>query len=383
MTLITNTQSPATASPSGRPILYFDANPLDEKYLTGIGRYTARLAMAAHPHAEVRFFSGRWRLQIPHDLDWSLDQDLGAWARRVSKSRRVELETPPQQSVGVWCCLRPTERWFPTEVSVIYDFTPLTVPITHTERVRGLFQGFCSESLLSTDLALAISHSTKADAAWLCDLDPERIFVSYPGPSLCVHQHASPAQVTRQENVGIVVSTLEPRKNAMFLLEWFHQTKSLPPNSELWWVGPVGWLTSKRHLKKYLHGRDGRRVRLLGMVSDAKLCELLQTAQWSVYPSLYEGFGFPVLDSLRHGTPVMTSYNSSLREFSSPGLEFFDPCDAGTLDVAYQQLTSAQKLVIPQEPLEAKYNWDLVARQLIDACQDYQRQHRSLQTIAA
>ena len=71
------------------------------------------------------------------------------------------------------------------------------------------------------------------------------------------------------------------------------------------------------------------------MVPDAALCRLYRRAGRTIYPSLYEGFGFPVLDSLRHGTPVLTSQNSSLREFTVPGVTFFDPCDAATLDAAW------------------------------------------------
>ncbi len=75
-----------------------------------------------------------------------------------------------------------------------------------------------------------------------------------------------------------------------------------------------------------------------------------RTAAWTIYPSLYEGFGFPVLDSLRHGAPVLASLNSSLREFDSPGLQFFDPYDAPTLDEAWRALQAESPTEILQEP---------------------------------
>lgn len=146
------------------------------------------------------------------------------------------------------------------------------------------------------------------------------------------HEHREP--VERQPNVGLVVSTLEPRKNAQFLFDWFLNSKLVPDDAELWWVGPIGWLTSHRELKGAR--KAGRKIKFLGVVSDAELCKLYQTAGWSIYPSLYEGFGFPVLDALRHGTPVITSYNSSTREFESPGLHFIDPYDASTVDDAWR-----------------------------------------------
>ena len=128
-----------------------------------------------------------------------------------------------------------------------------------------------------------------------------------------------------------MVSTLEPRKNAFFLLDWFRQSQALPAGSELWWVGPLGWLTSRRRLRQYQNAA-GRKVRFLGVVSDAELCRLYRTAGWSAYPSLYEGFGFPVLDALRHGTPVLASYHSALvrtRSSRRPLLRSLRPGDRG------------------------------------------------------
>src|SRR5262249_26877817 len=78
--------------------------------------------------------------------------------------------------------------------------------------------------------------------------------------------------------------------------------------------------------------------RFLGMVPDARLCELYRRAAFTIYPSLYEGFGFPVLDALRHGTPVVSSFNSSLQEFAGPGGFYFDPCDPASLDAACREL---------------------------------------------
>ena len=68
-------------------------------------------------------------------------------------------------------------------------------------------------------------------------------------------------------------------------------------------------------------------------MSDAELCRLYQMAGWSIYPSRYEGFGFPILDSLRHGTPVLASCTSPMCEFDHPSVYFFDPHDPGTVDL--------------------------------------------------
>jgi glycosyltransferase involved in cell wall biosynthesis len=350
--------------------VFVDVNPLAERHLTGIGRYTARLALALAKETggPVRFTSQDQEVIAPRGLDWSQDQDLARWGRAVWRGRRVPLERAgvPGDAVAVFPCLREPVRRFPFEVSVLHDFTTLVVPFTHSERTRSQFARFFARDLPWSDAALSVSASTKADASWLCDFPQDRITVAPPGPSLCVEHHLDARPAARRPGVGLVVSTLEPRKNAFFLLDWFHSTDALPPGAELWWVGPVGWLTSRRKLRRYREpGPFGRRVRFLGVVSDAALCRLYRSAGWSAYPSLYEGFGFPVLDALRHGTPVLSSYHSSLRELAHPGVHFFDPYDPSTVDDAWHSLQAAGAAVTPRESLDAVYDWGALARSVL------------------
>ena len=81
---------------------------------------------------------------------------------------------------------------------------------------------------------------------------------------------------------------------------------------------------------------------------------------------MYEGFGFPILDSLRHGTPVLASCTSSMGEFDNPGIFFFDPQDPATVDLAWQRLEAARPVTIPKTQLDDIYSWDFVVRALLD-----------------
>jgi glycosyltransferase involved in cell wall biosynthesis len=349
------------------PTVFVDASPFSYRRLTGLSRYTARLALALAAHAPVRFFCQRLEVVAPAALDWSQDQDLARWSRRVWRGRREPLGTPPPESLGLYSSVRSGERIFPFEVSVLHDFSPLVLPRTHLESTVAQFRRFFARDLLASDLALADSPATKADASWLTPMEPEQVHVAPPGPSLCLHAHLHPGPVRRLPHVGLVVSTLEPRKNARFLLDWFLTTEVLPPDAELWWVGPLGWLTSRRELRTRRGSLPRRRVRFLGVVSDARLCRLYRAAGWSAYPSLYEGFGFPVLDALRHGTPVLAAYHSALCEFRGPGVYPFDPCDPATVDRAWQELRRDQPVAIPRAPLDQRFDWHNVVRILLDA----------------
>lgn len=349
------------------PTVFVDAGPFSYSRLTGLSRYTAQLTLALAGRVPIRFFCEDQEIHPPRNLDWSQDQDLARWSRRIWRGRRTPIGAIPDHSIGLFCTLRPIHRTFPYEVSVLHDFSPYTVPATHLESTRKMFGGFFVRALPVSDLAVAVSESTKADAAWLSPMDPSKIVVAHSGPSLCVGKHGSVRPVQRRSNVGLVVSTLEPRKNARFLFDWFFHSSEVADDSELWWVGPTGWLSSRRELKRLQKPGSGRRIKFLGVVGDAQLCRLYQTAAYSAYPSLYEGFGFPVLDSLRHHTPVLAAQNSSIREFDSPGLFFFDPLDKDTLEGAYKRChAEAVGRAIPQTPLEQHYSWRNVAQTILD-----------------
>ena len=95
------------------------------------------------------------------------------------------------------------------------------------------------------------------------------------------------------------------------------------------------------------------------------------TKRWSVYPSLYEGFGLPVLDALRHGTPVLASEHSSLCELDHPGVHYFDPYDAATVDSAWRSFSASPSLVTPSVILDTLYRWEAVARTVLDLSELY------------
>jgi glycosyltransferase involved in cell wall biosynthesis len=176
--------------------------------------------------------------------------------------------------------------------------------------------------------------------------------------------------VARRDNVILVVGMLEPRKNGPFVLDWFADTRVLPPGTELWWAGPPGWLGGRPGARR--RWPPGRTVRFLGMVSDRRLCALYRRAAFTLYPSLYEGFGFPVLDSLRHGAPVLSSFHSSLREFAGPqgvqpGVFYFDPCDRASLDDACGELLAAGVARVGRADL-GRFSWDGLARTVLSLC---------------
>jgi glycosyltransferase involved in cell wall biosynthesis len=362
-----------TVQPAADPI-YVDSGPLRERHLTGIGRFVARLVEALVRRRSVCLFraDGRGDVTLAAMDEPGCDLDLAGWARRLlRRPGQRHNQALAERSAAIWTALRPAQRHFRRELGILYDFTPVLLPWAHAESTRAHFGSFFGKESSLCDKLVAISQSTKHDASWLCALPNEHVVVGYPGPSLCVRQHAHTQPVARRENVILVVSTLEPRKNGPFLLDWFCTTQALPADMELWWVGPKGWWSSNDWLGEVARrrrGNDSRRVHLCGMVSDARLCALYQQATFTIYPSLYEGFGFPVLDSLLHGAPVACSYNSSLKEFEDTGAFFFDAADPGSVDDACRALLAARPVPIDESALRKRFSWDALADTVLKLC---------------
>lgn len=365
--------------------LYIEISPLFTTCLTGIGRFVARLIGAVAQRTPVCLVrispdSGRStamrrgkrsasRIITAADLP-PATMNLQRWQRELLRLSRPYDAGTDAEGVGLFTWLRPPGRYFQRELGVFYDFTPLIMPWVHAPSTVQAFRTFFARDP-GYHKALAISESTKADARWLSRMCQDDVVVAYPGPSLCPGQHLDPRPCTRRSNVMLVVSTLEQRKNGPFVLDWFMKSREVPAGAELWWVGPRGWWAPgcwQTELRRRARGRGsrGQRIRFLGMVSDADLCRLYREAAFCIYPSLYEGFGFPVLDALLHGTPVLSSYNSSLQEFAGPGVFYFDACDADSLECACSELMATGPTPVARESLRQRCSWDALAQTVLD-----------------
>jgi glycosyltransferase involved in cell wall biosynthesis len=365
--------------------LYVEIGALLGKHLTGIGRFIARLIEALSRHRPLRLintFDGRLaehmrlskRLSLgeeivvpPHAMP-SADRDLKRWVERLLTFPRAKFDkSRARQGATLFTTLRPDERQSRWEMGILYDFCPVLLPWTQVEETRRYFERFYARSASLCDRVVAISRSTRQDASWLSPIPPDRIRVGYPGASLCVQAHASGRSALRNKRMILVVSTLEPRKNAGFLLDWFGRTNILDPGMELYWVGPRGWLSMPTAGSRH-SPLGNRKVRFLGVVSDCRLCELYRQAAFTIYPSLYEGFGFPVLDSLRHQTPVACALHSSLQEFEGPGVYYFDPHDPASLEETCTRLLQERDRGFARNDLEARFSWEELAQEIIASC---------------
>jgi glycosyltransferase involved in cell wall biosynthesis len=168
------------------------------------------------------------------------------------------------------------------------------------------------------------------------------------------------------------ICTLEPRKNLVHLLRCFHRLlQEKPAALRLVLVGPTGWKTDPVFALLQEHPDLRARVVLAGYVPDADLAALYSGARGFVYPSLYEGFGLPVLEAMQCGTPVITSDSSSLPEVVGDTSLLVPPTDADALSDALLRLVTDDGLVadLGRRGLErsALFSWDRTAEETVRA----------------
>lgn len=227
----------------------------------------------------------------------------------------------------------------PRSVVTIHDVGYRAFPEAHTARRRLELELTTRWSLRAAQHVIAISQATKADLVRHYGADPQRVSVVYHGVQQSFvptadGQHLAPLLRQRyalERPYLLYVGTIQPRKNLIRLLEAFaHALPHLEEPPLLVLAGREGWLSSAIFARARALGLASH-VRFPGYIPDADLPALLRGALAFVFPSLYEGFGMPVLEAMACGTPVLTANGSALREVADTAALLIDPTNTDAL----------------------------------------------------
>lgn len=249
--------------------------------------------------------------------------------------------------------------------ATIFDLTCRIVPEFHTPGNIKADQSFTEQVLTRADSLIAISENSKADAVRLLGVNPERIEVIHPG---IPEQYFGAAASPRSKPYVLYVGAIEPRKNVDRLLDAWHLLKpSLREEFDLVVAGATGW-QSERTVRRLEAGiRD---IRYLRYVPEQELPGLTAGATAFVYPSLYEGFGFPVAQAMACGVPVITSNNSCLPEIVGPGGLFVDPRSPIEIAAALERLLTSpgvrDRLGAAGAVHAHRYRWEICAQKSLE-----------------
>jgi glycosyltransferase involved in cell wall biosynthesis len=260
-------------------------------------------------------------------------------------------------------------------VTTIHDLTFFLLPDTHTFVKRHYFQKLIPSSARRSEVIITVSESAKRDIVQRLGVPAEKVHVIYHGKD----ERFRPIQdQDRLEDIrvryglprGVILSVgvIEPRKNLETLVRAYAQAKSLHADYCLVVAGDLGWkceavfrAVEKCGLKE--------KVIFPGFIPEEDLAALYNLSRLFVYPSLYEGFGLPVLEAMACGVPVITSNVSAMPEIAGDSALLIDPRSCEELAQAMCRALQDNELrrAMSQKGIERSkfFSWEKTARETL------------------
>jgi glycosyltransferase involved in cell wall biosynthesis len=315
-------------------VVAFDATPLEMARPAGIGRYTAELlaALLRHPACpELALVAAR---ALPASV---LRGTLTQHGPRL-----------PNRTLWMQCVLpmtlrrlRPNVCHFTNSVAPLFIDRPYVVTVhdmalylyarTQTARHLVAARSILPRTARRASAVVTVSESARRDIVEVLQLPPERVRVVYQAAGSqfrVVTDDQALDRVRRRYALSrpfvLFVGTIEPRKNLRRLFEAFARLASDHPDLQLVIAGQLGWKYAGilRHLERLGLSSSVRRI---GYADDADLPALYNLARLVALPSLYEGFGLPILEAMASGVPVVTSARASMEEIGGDAAILVDP----------------------------------------------------------
>jgi len=263
------------------------------------------------------------------------------------------------------------------QVAVIHDLTTFIYPLHRNKEVSKRLSLRAKEAAKIAKKVIIPSQSTAADAKKYLNLPEKKITVVYPGISKLAEPVNNLPGNLRAHQYLLFVGTIEPRKN---LIGLFKAYALLPPVFQeeypLAVVGAKGWNTGETYETLKTLKLEGK-VKFLGYASDAVLAKLYSEAAVFVYPSLYEGFGLPVLEALSFGVPVVTANISSLPEVAGKAAILIDPLKPIEITQAIQEIIDHQNMAeeLKEEAKKQvmKFSWEKAARETLRVLEEVRK----------
>lgn len=334
-------------------LIGIDASRAVTTHKTGTEYYSLRLIQALlaldSPH-EFRLYFNRFRAETFSEMDiQGVELRVIPFARLWTHIRLgVEITRRPPGVLFVPAHVLPLLTRAPA-VATVHDLGYLHFPNAHPRRQRWYLDWSTRHNARAAQIIVADSEATKADLVNHYGIEPGKAVVAYPGIDEQLSPVDDPAEVaaTKQRyGIGdaylVHIGTLQPRKNLVRLVQVFGQLAA-DSKMQLVLAGKTGWFCDELYAEVASLGLQDR-VRFVGYIADEDKAALLTGAAAYVFPSLYEGFGFPALEAQACNTPLVCSRSSSLPEVAGAGALYFDPMDSDDLAQALVRVLSEPDL---------------------------------------
>jgi glycosyltransferase involved in cell wall biosynthesis len=235
-------------------------------------------------------------------------------------------------------------------VVTVHDVSFKRHPEFFSARDRLLFATLLPATLRRASAVITVSRHAQQEILWAYPYLAGRVHVTPEAPSPIfrpVEQEEALQSVRARYGIHaqfiLVVGNIEPRKNLLRLIQAFASLRQQWPSLQLVIVGQAQWQSSAVYARVRSLGLE-QNVVFTGYVPEEDLVLLYNAAQVFVFPSLYEGFGLPILEAMACGTPVVTSNTSSMPEVAGEAALLVDPTDVQAIAEAIEGLLRDESL---------------------------------------
>jgi len=308
---------------------------------TGLGKYSYYLLKSLLKHNAYRFSILHQRTLLPsHALLQLKEKHVGLFpvdAPPIGPKREYGIFKLSNfvNSYDLFHCLGSFLPAFglhiPTIVT-IHDLKYLFYPEFFDNWLKSVYyKWIIRRSIQKASYIITVSHATKHDIESLEGLS-EKIHVIYEAPTIISNTEGRLPEVLYGKKYFLFVGENRPHKNIQRIINAYELVKS-----EMKDACPLMVFAGARY-EPYIEAHGGNSIIFLGTVDEQMLVSLYKNALALVYPSLYEGFGLPIIEAMKLGTPVITSNRSSMEEVAGNAAMLVDPYDSRQLALAMLKL---------------------------------------------
>jgi len=336
---------------SRRPVIGIDGSRATIGRLTGTERYSVELLGALaelDPPDDIRVYLNA--LEKPAELRMP-GTPVPLPGRRFWTLRNLALEMQRNPTDLLFVPSHVIPPVHPRTVVTVHDLGYLVEPEGHEPIHRNQLELTTRWNARAATGIVAVSHSTKQDLIERLGVPPERIKVIYHGvsdffaPSSLQQVDAARSRYRLGARMILAVGSIHPRKNPTRLIQAFEQLAAEDDDLQLVLCGSVGW-KGDQIVRRACASPFGSRIRWLGYVTDEEMPALYSAASVLAFPSLYEGFGLPALESMACGTPVVAAERAALPEICGNAAVLVDPFDSSAIASGILQILNNNELRI-------------------------------------
>jgi len=318
-------------------IRYFlDITPFRDYAWTGIPTVTAEIARhLLERMPESSFFYYGPDIIRPEFVRIAIEKSPGGYLRSLieagtaTSGSLADMLARSGLTVGLFPNIKPIHRMFNVELNIIHDLSAVLLPEVHTPRAAVEHSQAYMRDIGTSDLVCCVSEATRQDVLLYLKADLKRVFVSHLGCRIDTSTEAMRERSMRGTTPPyiVVLGTVEPRKNLRLIADLIRHRPRVCEEFAFFFVGRRGWGAQFEEIFGDIMRMPQCRDRLLftDYVDDEVKKRLLRRAAFAIYPSLFEGFGLPVIECMAEGCPVIASRTSSLVELGLDDSCYFDP----------------------------------------------------------